>query len=276
MSSSLSSVRKTQSRDIVDFRYLEPSTINTMKKLLLVLLFVPIVSFGQDYYVSAKGGLNVREAPNSKSRKVATLLYGQNVTIESETGIKLTINDTDKETGITKVVEGEWVEVIFGTNLKGYVFDGFLRKNNSSFLTRNNGTTWTNGSSLYTFSENMPDYYIDISSCDPCEIPTTECHMCGYSWMKVYVDSFSFGRKYQNDFFYEEDETWFYEKNETIWSVNSRSGYTDEYETDRIYWIPADSETFEIEKIHSKNKPILDFIKLKQKEENEAIEKDLM
>ena len=126
------------------------------------------------------------------------------------------------------------------------------------------------------FSENMPDYYIDISSCDPCEIPTTECHMCGYSWMKVYVDSFSFGRKYQNDFFYEEDETWFYEKNETIWSVNSRSGYTDEYETDRIYWIPADSETFEIEKIHSKNKPILDFIKLKQKEENEAIEKDLM
>ena len=79
-----------------------------------------------------------------------------------------------------------------------------------------------------------------------------------------------------NDFFYEEDETWFYEKNETIWSVNSRSGYTDEYETDRIYWIPADSETFEIEKIHSKNKPILDFIKLKQKEENEAIEKDLM
>ncbi len=50
-----------------------------MKKLLLVLLFVPIVSFGQDYYVSAKGGLNVREAPNSKSRKVATLLYGQNV-----------------------------------------------------------------------------------------------------------------------------------------------------------------------------------------------------
>ena len=207
MSSSLSSVRKTQSRDIVDFRYLEPSTINTMKKLLLVLLFVPIVSFGQDYYVSAKGGLNVREAPNSKSRKVATLLYGQNVTIESETGIKLTINDTDKETGITKVVEGEWVEVIFEINLKGYVFDGFLRKNSSSFLTRNNGTTWTNGSSLYTFSENMPDYYIDISSCDPCEIPTTECHMCGYSWMKVYVDSFSFGRKYQNDFFYEEDET---------------------------------------------------------------------
>ena len=248
-----------------------------MKKLLLLLLFVPLVSLGQmDYYVSAKGGLNVREAPEAKAKKVATLLYGQKVTIESKTGVKLTLNDTDKKTGILKTIDGEWVEVIFGTNLKGYVFDGFLRKNSSSFLTRNSGTTWTNGFSSYTFSENMPDYYIDISSCDPCETPTTECHMCGYSWMKVYIDSFSFGRKYQNDFFYEEDETWFYEKNETIWSVNSRGGYTGQYETDRIYWIPADSETLEIEKIRLKNKPILDFIKLKQKEENEAIEKDLM
>ena len=68
-----------------------------MKKLLLLLLFIPLVSFGQEYYVSAKGGLNVREAPNSNSKKVAILLYGQNVTIESETGIKLTINDTDKK-----------------------------------------------------------------------------------------------------------------------------------------------------------------------------------
>jgi hypothetical protein len=41
-----------------------------MKKLLLVLLFVPLVSFGQmDYYVSAKGGLNVREAPEAKAKK---------------------------------------------------------------------------------------------------------------------------------------------------------------------------------------------------------------
>jgi hypothetical protein len=79
-----------------------------MKKLLLVLLFIPLVSFGQmDYYVSAKGGLNVREAPNAKAKKVATILYRQKVTIESKTNIKLTINDTDKETGITKVVEGE-------------------------------------------------------------------------------------------------------------------------------------------------------------------------
>ena len=243
---------------------------------LFQLIMEEFSEFESEYFVSAKSGLNVRERPNSNSNKTGIILYNQKVKILSRSGKKLTINDTDEETGVIKTIEGEWVEVIFGTNLKGYVFDGFLRKNSSSFLTRNSGTTWTNGFSSYTFSENMPDYYIDISSCDPCETPTTECHMCGYSWMKVYIDSFSFGRKYQNDFFYEEDETWFYEKNETIWSVNSRSGYTGQYETDRIYWIPADSETLEIEKIRLKNKPILDFIKLKQKEENEAIEKDLM
>jgi len=99
-----------------------------MKKLLLVLLFVPLVSLGQmDYYVSAKGGLNVREAPNLKAKKVATLLYGQNVTIESKTGVKLTLNDTDKKTGITKVIEGEWVEISSIKNVKGYVFNGFLK-----------------------------------------------------------------------------------------------------------------------------------------------------
>ena len=37
------------------------------------------------------------------------------------------INDTDKETGITKVVEGEWVEITSGEKIRGYVFDGFLK-----------------------------------------------------------------------------------------------------------------------------------------------------
>ena len=99
-----------------------------MKKLLLILLIAPIISFGQmDYYVSAKGGLNVREAPNLKAKKVATLLYGQKVTIESKTGVKLTLNDTDKKTGITKVIEGEWVEITSGEKIRGYVFNGFLK-----------------------------------------------------------------------------------------------------------------------------------------------------
>ena len=98
-----------------------------MKKLLLVLLFVPLVSFGQmDYYVSAKGGLNVREAPEAKAKKVSTLSYGTFVSIESRTAIKLTINDTDKRTGVKKQIEGEWVKIISENNISGYVFDGYL------------------------------------------------------------------------------------------------------------------------------------------------------
>ena len=99
-----------------------------MRKLILFLLFVPLISLSQDYYVSAKGGLNVREAPEAKAKKVSTLSYGTFVSIESRTAIKLTINDTDKETGVTKVVEGEWVEIVSENNIVGYVFDGYLEK----------------------------------------------------------------------------------------------------------------------------------------------------
>ena len=99
-----------------------------MKKLTLLLLMFSVDSFGQmDYYVSAKSGLNVREAPNAKAKKLVTLLYGQKITIESKTGVKLKINDIDKKTGITNVVEGEWVEISSGEKIKGYVFDGFLK-----------------------------------------------------------------------------------------------------------------------------------------------------
>jgi len=98
-----------------------------MKKLLLLLLFVPLVSLGQmDYYVSAKGGLNVREAPEAKAKKVSTLSYGTFVSIESRTAIKLTTNDTDKRTGVNKQIEGEWVKIISENNISGYVFDGYL------------------------------------------------------------------------------------------------------------------------------------------------------
>ena len=102
-------------------------TKRIMKKLILLLLFIPLVSFGQmDYYVSAKGGLNVREAPNSKSKKVSTLLYGTFVSIKLRTAINLTINDTDKETGIKKLIEGKWVKIVSENSISGYVFDGYL------------------------------------------------------------------------------------------------------------------------------------------------------
>ena len=108
-----------------------------MKKLIPLLLFVPLISFGQmDYFVSAKGGLNVREAPDAKAKKLSTLPYGTFVSIESRTAIKLTINDTKftftnrfgREDEVKKKIEGEWVKIVSENSISGYVFDGYLEK----------------------------------------------------------------------------------------------------------------------------------------------------
>tara|TARA_B100001996_G_scaffold374698_1_gene353670 strand:+ start:473 stop:997 length:525 start_codon:yes stop_codon:yes gene_type:complete len=147
--------------------------------------------------------------------------------------------------------------------------------NIGSFLNRYDGTSWTNGFSTYSFSENCCNVDFDFSSCEPCFPPTTECHMCGYTWMKNDADSFTYGSDYQNDFYYEKDSNRFYEdNNNTIWSVHSRQGFIEPYESGKIKWVPVDSNSSEIEKIRLKNKPLLDSFELKQKEEIEAIEKE--
>jgi len=139
-----------------------------MKNLLLVLLFAPLLSLGQSSYtsyyengnlkvsgegffeeikwkISAKNGLNLRESPDLKSKKIAKIPYGTFVSIKSKTDLKLTIIDTDKETGITKSIEGKWVKIgalfylspgdegyaidlIDESYVEGYVFDGFLKE----------------------------------------------------------------------------------------------------------------------------------------------------
>ena len=144
-----------------------------MKKLILLLLMVPFVSFGQiDYYVSAKGGLNVRDVPDPKGNKNETLIYGQNVKIESETGIKLTLNDTDKKTGITKAIEGEWVKIKYSKTFYtipaegdiysnpyeikeyvGYVFNAFLKD--------------------ASFPEYIDENYIEFNSMDNFYVPSS-------------------------------------------------------------------------------------------------------
>ena len=55
-----------------------------MKKLLFVLLIVPLVSFGQDdiYSVTSEGGLNVRDKPGIDGNKIATLLLNDFVIIK--------------------------------------------------------------------------------------------------------------------------------------------------------------------------------------------------
>ena len=107
---------------------------------------MPLVSFGQSSYssyyengkikvtgesfeeiigskVSAKSGLNVRESPDLKSKTIGKLPYGISVTVESKTGIKLTVIDTDRETGIKSEIKGEWVEVT------GYIVAEYDNKN---------------------------------------------------------------------------------------------------------------------------------------------------
>ena len=154
-----------------------------MKKINLfitVLLLVPLLSFGQSPYtsyyengkikvagegfnerikhvISVKSGLNLRESPDLKSKKIAKIPYGISVAVKSKTGIKLTVIDTDKETGITKSIEGEWVKIgaefylspgdegyamdlIDPSFVEGYVFDGFLKK--EKYLVQKPGV-WT-------------------------------------------------------------------------------------------------------------------------------------
>ena len=48
-----------------------------MKKLfLLLLLFIPLMSFGQNnvYSVTSQGGLNVRDKPGSDGKKIESVL----------------------------------------------------------------------------------------------------------------------------------------------------------------------------------------------------------
>lgn len=151
-----------------------------MKKLFLLLLIVPIVSFGQTpyssyyengnlkekgpgyyeaikYKISAKSGLNLRENPDLRSKKIAKIPYNTAIYLKDKPGIKLTVFDTDKKTGITKPIEGEWVKIaaefylslgdegyaidlIDPSSVEGYVFDGFIQK--EKYLVKKQGL-WT-------------------------------------------------------------------------------------------------------------------------------------
>ena len=84
-----------------------------MKKLLIILIFVPLVSFGQNniYSVTSEGGLNVRDKPGIDGNKIATLLLDDFVIIKQKTDKSLTINDLNKTTGKTKEISGHWVKI---------------------------------------------------------------------------------------------------------------------------------------------------------------------
>ena len=95
-------------------------------------MFIPLISLGQSAYKSYYENGNLK-------------VTGTFVSVESETNLKLTISDTDKETGITKSIQGKWVKIaaefflgpgdkgyyedlIEPSGVEGYVFDGFLKE----------------------------------------------------------------------------------------------------------------------------------------------------
>ena len=196
-----------------------------MKKLLLLLLFVPFFSFGQNnvYSVTSQGGLNVRDKPGSYGKKIATLLVDDLVYLLEKTDISLTINDLNKSTGETKEISGQWVKIKTHTppklkgdkilwenndqNIEGYVFDGFLKKivvNNESkiILKYSNYRLEIGELENSIISENQEAYNTSMQLIDPCsennnkvyyeyqrsnnEIKPCILPLFGDDWKKVY------------------------------------------------------------------------------------------
>jgi len=196
-----------------------------MKKLLLLLLFVPFFSFGQNnvYSVTSQGGLNVRDKPGSDGKKIATLLVDDLVYLLEKTDISLTINDLNKSTGETKEISGQWIKIKTHTppklkgdkmlwenndqNIEGYVFDGFLKKivvNSESeiILKYSNYRLETGELESSVISENQEAYNTYLQLIDPCSENNNEVYhwyqrrnneikpcilpLFGDDWKKVY------------------------------------------------------------------------------------------
>jgi len=111
------------------------------------------------YIVNTKEGLNIRDNNSSDGNKIAGLPYGSLVYISKVTSKKITINDVDSETGISKIIEGNWVKIVSipaernplpKNTIVGYAFDGFLTKlktdsyNNLKFLEAENRVLYSN------------------------------------------------------------------------------------------------------------------------------------
>ena len=103
-----------------------------MKQSLILIPFILFFAFntqGQDFYsVIAEHGLVVRNKPELRSERVGKLYEGEPVELIEDTKIRLEITDNDK------TIEGNWflVESKSRTTskLEGYVFSGYLMKNN--------------------------------------------------------------------------------------------------------------------------------------------------
>ncbi|WP_081748277.1 SH3 domain-containing protein [Aquimarina megaterium] len=78
------------------------------------------------HYVTAINGLSVRKQPDINAEKISTLDYGTPVKIIEETHQTFQVKEG------TKTIDGKWVLIDSKetTSIKGYVFDGFLTREN--------------------------------------------------------------------------------------------------------------------------------------------------
>jgi len=105
-----------------------------MKALSIIVLQIFLTSnlffanTSKDYeYVWAINGLNLREAPNTKSKVIKKLTFGDSLKIIERTSIKYT-NILIKKTKPEKhsiYLQSNWVKVIANGN-EGFVIDGYL------------------------------------------------------------------------------------------------------------------------------------------------------
>ena len=79
---------------------------------------------GETVNVWAASGSNMRDKPDAKATKLATIPNGAKVTVQANIGLKIPF-EVEEFKGF--VVKGYWLLVKYG-NTEGFVFDGFLSR----------------------------------------------------------------------------------------------------------------------------------------------------
>ena len=91
----------------------------------LLFYFTSLIA-QNEVFVSAKNGLNIRNAPNLKAEKTGKFLYAEKVAILEKTKQYFEVTDDGK------TIKGAWYKVkgnaSTGSLVTGYVFSGFLTK----------------------------------------------------------------------------------------------------------------------------------------------------
>jgi Bacterial SH3 domain len=105
-----------------------------MKKSILITLFLlKIISLtaqssrfkeNETLNVWALKGINMRDKPDAKATKVATIPYGTKIVVQPNIGIKISF-EVEETKGF--MVKGYWLLVKYG-NTEGFVFDGYLSR----------------------------------------------------------------------------------------------------------------------------------------------------